>query len=261
MSGLGASSTAASVQTSSSQLLDQFTHAVADDLRLFASLHGRELTPGKIAELAEISFPDSLGLILEGEENHSVLDLIRAEVSGWKEGVGKDIQDELAADYAAIYLNNYCSASPQESYWLDEENLAWQEPMFRVRETYREFGLAVENWRVHADDHLVPQLEFIAFLFSEADTENRLEQAASFMDEHLLLWLEDFSARVAKRCDTKFYATLAVLTNIYCETLRNILAEMLDMPRLDKKEMLAKLERERVQAVPVKFIPGTEASW
>ena len=38
--------------------------------------------------------------------------------------------DELAADFAAIYLNNAYGASPYESVWLHDEHLACQQPMF-----------------------------------------------------------------------------------------------------------------------------------
>jgi len=39
---------------------------------------------------------------------------------------------QLAADFAAIYLNHSIQASPCESVWLDEEGLMRQQPMFKV---------------------------------------------------------------------------------------------------------------------------------
>ena len=47
-------------------------------------------------------------------------------------GLGDGERDELAADFAAIYLTHGLSASPYESVWLDEEGLAMQGPMFQT---------------------------------------------------------------------------------------------------------------------------------
>ena len=55
--------------------------------------------------------------------------------------------DDLAADYAAIYLNNSLGASPYESVWLDDDHLACQRPMFELREIYAEAGFKAVDWR------------------------------------------------------------------------------------------------------------------
>ena len=246
---------------STGNLLATFGAAVAADLSLLASLHGRELDAETARSLRRMRFPLSLVIDAKGSETESVRTMLFEEICRWPSDFPATLRDELAADYAAIYLNNYCNASPQESYWLDEDHLAWQAPMFAVREAYRSHGLEVRNWRIQADDHLTPQLEFVAWLLSDADADGRLAETAAFLDEHLLLWLEDFATRVARRCETPFYAGLALLSWHYVDALRNILAEILDTPRPDREQTLQRLKRERSTPEPVKFMPGVSESW
>lgn len=51
--------------------------------------------------------------------------------------------DELAADYAAIYLTHALRASPHESVWRDDDHLMLQGPTFAVRAFYRRHGVQV----------------------------------------------------------------------------------------------------------------------
>ncbi len=202
---------------------------IANDLRLLADLHAAELTR---------------------EQVHS-----------------DTLRDELACDFADIYLHGKFHSSPQESVWLDDEELVCQQPMFEVREWYARHGLEVPNWRIMADDHLVNQLLFVAFLLEKATTESNpqlLAEAARFLDEHLLRWLLPFAQRVAQRCATAFYAELAQETAVYVEHTRDLLAETLGVPRLSHEEIEAQLRAQQLTASrpqPVKFYPGVAPSW
>ncbi|MGZ8219633.1 molecular chaperone TorD family protein [Methylomagnum sp.] len=67
--------------------------------------------------------------------------------------------DDLAADFAAIYLTGAFGASPYESYWLSDDHLICQDAMFDMRTLYAGAGLKVPDWRMRPDDHLVFQLQ------------------------------------------------------------------------------------------------------
>ncbi len=205
--------------------------AVAGDLRLLALLHDREL---------------------DAERIHAL----------WAEG------------YEDFLLTHGLRASPCESVWLDEDGLAMQAPMFDVREWYQRYGLAVANWRQRSDDHLVYQLLFLAHLLEpEGDatagdvpaTGTELGEVARFMDEHTLLWIDRFADRVAKRCETRFYAGLALLTAAYLNELRDLLAELADAPRPSAEEMEARRRPRSAVSVPVAppsaFVPGAGPTW
>jgi len=219
--------------------LEEFRVAVAEDLRCLAELHDREPTAELLSELKAIGYPKSMGLCLTGEAGRQASAEMLAALSGIDPSKDEEVADVLAADYADIYLTHGCRAAPTESVWLDEDNLERQVPMFEVREWYLKHDLAAADWQRRPDDHIVPQLQFIAYLMQYADGLAGLSEVADFMDHHLLKWIPDFSARVASRCDTRYFAGLALLTSAYLDELRDLLAEITDQARpegLDGKE-------------------------
>lgn len=246
---------------SNSGLLAQFCAAAADDVMTLASLHHVEIDDVLLLDLVAQDFPDALGLKLTQPRSREAMAFMRQALAELPAPLPQAMADELAADYAAIYLNHVYRASPCESVWLDDDKLLMQTPMFQVREYYWRHGLGVADWRRRSDDHLVIELLFIARLIQSADPQ-ALGEAARFMDEHLLRWLPQFGERVAKRCATPFYAGAAWLTADYCEELRDLLAEVLGEARPSCEEIEERMRPlAPVQAVPVKFVPGAAASW
>lgn len=238
----------------------QFSEAVHDDLNTLACLHHAEADDALLAALAGQQFPGSLGLRLVSPRGLESVDLMRQAVAGYGVPLSRAQADELAADYAAIYLNHAISAAPCESVWLDDENLALQAPMFQVREIYRRHGLGVIDWRTRADDHLVVELQFLARLARE-DGDDAWREAASFMDEHLLRWLPKFGDRVARRCATPFYAAAAWLTWTYCDELRDVLAGILGEARPSAEAVEARMNLQSTTPAPLRFMPGMAPSW
>ena len=190
--------------------------AAAEDLRLLALLHGGELTTAMAEDLQKGEAQQLLALQLSSKLAAEALVVLNEGVQALD--VSERGMDLLAADFSDIYLTHRLQISPSESPWLDEDGLANGAPMFEVRGWYEHYGLAAENWRVRADDHLSLQLTFIAHLLSLDPSQWRA--AVRFMDEHLLRWLEDFCQGVAQRCATPFYAGLAMLTFAYMDELR-----------------------------------------
>ncbi len=242
-------------------LLRRACAAIGDDLHILAALHDRELGEELISYLRQIGFPATLGLSNGSERLREAVALFGEAIAGIADVPSAGVLDELAADYAGIYLNHAYRVSPCESVWVDPEGLALQDATFQTRAWYRRFGLAVENWRVRSDDHLVAQLHFIATLFQrpgEAD----LAEIARFMDEHLLRWLSSFASKVAQHCETQFYAAAALLTSAYCEYVRDLLAEILGEPRPTPEEIDKRMQPgQEIKAVPMVFHPGAGPSW
>ena len=252
-----AGSTAARQKSQQLGVLDEFCQAVAEDLSALAVLHHEEPAAELLNALRQEGFPEGLGLQLQGEQGIQAADLMTRALSVLPEQLDQDILNELAADYASIYLNHGLQASPEESVWVDEENLAYQDSMFQVRDWYAKYGLGVEDWRIRPDDHLVLQLQFIAHLLSSEVSDTRLKEVAQFMDEHLLRWAMQFAERVAARCATPYFAGVCMLTASYCEELRDLIAEILDEPRPTAEEIEERMKpRHEPEPVPVKFMPG-----
>ena len=241
--------------------LTEFCNGVALDLMILAQLHDRELTKADLAKLQQDSFPETLAFRLQSDKAREAMAILAHVVANLTMDSRQD--DNLAADFAAIYLTHSFGASPCESVWRDDDSLAMQQPMFDVRERYARYGLEVPDWRKRSDDHLVFQLQFVATLLEDARP-SALSDAASFLDTHTLRWLPDFADRVATRANTPFYATLAVLTACYLDELRDMLAEILDAPRPDPQQ-LAQAEAPAVDEEPLltpgRYLPGSAPSW
>ncbi len=226
------------------QRLAEYRQAVAADLRLLARLHDREPQEETLTRLRDQGFPERLGMRLE---DPIALEVVERLGGALAQRLDDEYLVHLAVDFADIYLNHTLRVSPCESVWFDEEGLERQVAMFEVREAYKTEGLMLGDRRDRGDDHLVPQLDFIAHLVAEG----RLDKAAEFMDHHLLRWLPRFADGVAERCASEYFRGLALLTTHYLEQLRDHLARIVGLPRPDPEE----LERELAQRRPREELP------
>ena len=250
-------SAATQTQHSGQELINIFRQQTAEDLQLLAILHDHEPDAHLLQQLRHADFPKMLSLKLESEFGKQALDLLHKAILDLPDAITTQVMDELAADYASIYLNHNIQASPEESVWLDEDSLICQDSMFQVRSWLEKYKLEISNWRIRPDDHLVYQLQFIAHLLSNSRDIETLEATATFMDEHLLRWLGDFGQRVSQRCSTPYFAGAAALTAAYCEELRELLATILQQPRPSKKEIEQRMQpSSKDEPVPVQFVPG-----
>ena len=180
----------------------------AEDLRALAWLHESERSQNVLVELHRCGFPNTLSLL---PAEHEAVAQLAASLASLAQTAADDearCNDDLAADYAGIYLTHAFRAAPYESVWRDEDQLMMQAPTFAVRDFYTRHGVVVENWRHQPDDHLSHELRFIALLLERGER----REAARFVRTHLLVWLPLFTEKVEKRAQTRFYANLASLT-------------------------------------------------
>lgn len=237
----------------------EFRTAVSHDLLALALLHNEELTGQLIAQLRIEEFPHSLQLQLVSDSGKDATRLFHQAIQLLEDDADSTLLDELAADYAGIYLTHALHASPYESVWIDEEGLAMQEPMFQIRAIYQRHGLVAQDWRKRSDDHLVLQLQFVTHMMISG---GNIEETARFLDEHLLRWLPDFGSRVAARCATPFYAGLCAYTAAYVEELRDLMAEILAKPRPTQEEIERRMKPANTVAPPEpRYAPGSAPSW
>ena len=244
-----------------SSLLEQFQAAVTSDLKVLSLLHRQELDAATLQALQEAEFPQGLGLQVRSQRGLDALKMLQQAIVELRSD--QAMLDELAADFANIYLLHGYRASPYESVWRDEEQLERQLPMFEISQVYRKHGLKAANRQTMPDDHLSLQLEFIAYLFEHAEAETDLLEAAQFMDAHILLWVDEFANRVSSRCMTMFYAGLTVLTAAYVNELRDSLVHITgrDRPSPEEQTLQAGKPQNKSQEMPVQYIPGAAPSW
>jgi putative dimethyl sulfoxide reductase chaperone len=199
---------------------------LADDAETLARLHDRELDAATIAALREVGFPANLALLPQTPEEQRAWQSMGAALTHYiPDPPAAGDLDALAVEYAAVYLTGAYNVSPCESFWLDEDHLHCQQPMWSLREVYAAAGLAAADWRKRPDDHLVLQLQYIAHTLGRAaGADFSGAGLAGMMDEHLLRWLPDFAGRLAQRAELPFYAALAHLTLAWCNSLHRLLA-------------------------------------
>lgn len=239
--------------------------ALAEDFATLALLHEAEIGTSLIEELRQVGFPESLAMLPRDDQARTCASAMASALAILPREPDSACLDELAADFAAIYLTGAYGASPSESYWLSDDHLVCQDAMFELRGLYAAHGLAAPDWRRRPDDHLVYQLQFIARRVQEASKEEDWRALAHFLDYHLLRWLPDFARRVAERADTAFYAALVMLTDAWCRQLRELIVDLLEEPRPTAEEIAAALSAQRVadaEPVPLRFMPGVAGpSW
>ncbi len=236
--------------------------ALADDLEALIRLHDRELDASTLAALQAADFPACLALPPAGVAGEAAYRHLQAALAALPQSTAA--LDDLAADYAAIYLNNSIGASPYESVWLDNDHLACQQSMFELREIYAAAGLAVADWRKRFDDHLVCQLQYLrhGLLLPVPDW----QALTVFVDEHIGYWLPDFAQRVTQFARTDFYAGLAQVTWAWLERFRALLGVIHALPRPERQALTDRIRRklalDRAEVAPIKFMPGAQGpSW
>ncbi len=240
--------------------LREVLNLIADDIELLVLLHDKELDVTLIKLLKKNNFPRTMGFALQTKKSKQAMGLMQKGIDDIKPDAIDDSLENLAADYASIYLNYSLRASPYESVWLDEEQLMMQGPMFEIRRWYEKYGLKVADWRLRSDDHFICQLQFVSRMLRSDEIEH-INDTANFMDQHLFRWFEKFCSNVANRCDTTFYAGLAALSFAYIDEVRDILSKILDTPRPSKEEIEARFSKTQKTNESVQYIAGSKVSW
>lgn len=241
---------------------------LAVDLKLLARLHDRELNTETLNALKTQPVAHWFNLRLRGPIFDEACRLISGALEGIADASDREILDEHAAEYAAIYLiHSYCAA-PTESVWRDEEGLERQAAMFATRDWYQHFGVKVSNWRMRSDDHIVHELEFLSLLLETSTDEQGFAQSARFLRDHPLVWIPEFVRRVVQRCRLPLYAGFALLTVAYIEHLAELLGLLSGLDMTPPPLQLSSLAGANGGKGPIcsdppaaRYVPGVEPSW
>ncbi len=235
--------------------------ALAGDAEALAALHDRELTPAMIAALRAGGFAGTLALTPATGGARAALEALVQGIATLPAAGDAAGLDDLAAEYAAIYLTGAYGASPCESVWLDDDRLVCQQPMFAWRALHVAADLEPPDWRRRADDHLVLQLQYIAHVLRRAQSIDAWRALADVLDMHTLRWLDEFAARIAARGQIPFYVGLVVYTAAWVDGLRDLLAHALGKARPTREAIEARARPPVPESVPLTFMPGAAPSW
>jgi TorA maturation chaperone TorD len=131
--------------------------------------------------------------------------------------------DKLKTEYTYLMIGpDKLPAPPWESVYRTKERLIFQESTLAVRRAYLKYQFLPANYPHEADDHIALELDFMAHLAKltlESFEDNGIEEVKrlladqkSFLDEHLLVWIDQFADQIQNSKTHYFYPQIAVLT-------------------------------------------------
>lgn len=227
----------------------------AEAIDLIVRLHDREPDAVLIAGLMANPLSDWLTAFMSDETPR----LFDEAVASLPDPLPQDVLDDLAAEYADIFLTHGYRASPNGSVWLTEDRIERQEPMFEARSWYEHYHVKVPDWRTRADDHLVHELQFVSHLL-RLGTDSAAADAARFMDKNLLPWLPQFAGQVLKLCRHRYFAGTMELTVVFMEKLRGLLETITGVTQPVREDNASLPKRAQVP-FEQSYFPGAAESW
>ena len=134
--------------------------------------------------------------------------------------------EALKVDFSKLFVGPYnLSAAPYGSVYLESDRKMMGNSTQDVRKRYREAGLDTAKTFKDAPDHISAELEFMYYLifkeieaFSKSDTEaaiDFIQKQKSFLEDHLMLWVPQFTANIIENAETSFYQNLARATKAF----------------------------------------------
>jgi TorA maturation chaperone TorD len=168
--------------------------------------------------------PDSLKVMDEISDVYFVTQEFGSILNAIRETTASLVMlPDLQAEYTRLFIGPFhVPASPYESvYSAGAEGRVMGEAALRVREMYLSEGLDLSDSIRDLPDHLIAEMEFMAYLAEEeaaAWGENAgrtvfyLVKQEAFLDEHLQQWIPKFSAAVCANARNEFYRHIAKVT-------------------------------------------------
>ncbi len=175
----------------------------ADLYRLLSRLYEREADQALLDSLRGLSLPEDNDDLKQGA----------AALRDYLAAAGPDAVDELAVDYAAVFLAagsaEGAAALPCESVYTSPRRIFMQEAWEQVCRLYAGKGLGRAEGRADLmEDHLALELAFQGWLVDNGT----VREQKSFLESHLLNWLPAFAADVDKYGRTPFYKAVTRIT-------------------------------------------------
>lgn len=135
---------------------------------------------------------------------------------------GWDIE-KIKVDYARLFVGPYTLlAPPYGSVYLEGQRRVMGDSTLDVMQGYTEAGLSVSEDFRDAPDHISAELEFMYYLVHKEIeaivggaymiAADYLEKQKCFLENHLGVWISEFSTRVMEHAHTDFYRTLSTVT-------------------------------------------------
>lgn len=112
-------------------------------------------------------------------------------------------------EYNRLFVLSFPHAvvQPYGSHWLEQDRRLLGASALEVREMMAAHGLAVREESGLMPDHIVSELEFMAYLASQGDT--TLAAQEQLLDRHLARWVPKFTAALREARPSSYYQLAA----------------------------------------------------
>jgi TorA maturation chaperone TorD len=151
--------------------------------------------------------------------------------NGFFQNSEKELLEDLAVEYARLFLGPGKHISPHESVHYKKDGVQsgqlWSEITAEVKKIIESSGLEYKSEFTGMPDHISVVLEFMQYVVQreaqawEADDDKTallcLKNEKKFVDEHLFCWIPDFCQKVIKAAELSFYREMARLTHRFIE--------------------------------------------
>ena len=147
--------------------------------------------------------------------------------------------EAFKVEFSRLFVGPYeMPAAPYGSVYLEEGRKMMGDSTLDVKIRYREAGLNTAKTFKDAPDHISAELEFMYYLifkeieaFSKSDTETAIDfiqKQKSFLEDHLMFWVPQFTANIIENAETSFYQNLAKATEVFLKENYEIVCAVLD---------------------------------
>lgn len=187
----------------------------------------------KLKNTSEIGFFQKL---LNIEENCEDICLLSDFISNIT-NISEEEIDNLNFEYNRLFIGpGHLPAPPWESVYRSREKIILDEHTLAVRKFYKKWQIVTQNKNKDPDDHIGFELEFISILIGKSikaleDSNmeylySTLQGQRDFLISHLLIWVDEFSKKLAGGTEHPFYKGLALFTPKYLKMDKELLDDI-----------------------------------
>jgi TorA maturation chaperone TorD len=116
----------------------------------------------------------------------------------------------LEVEYSRLFILAFPNATvqPYGSYWIETEQCLMGRSTMEVKEMMAEYGIEVAENTGLLPDHIVSELEFMAYLANQ-DDEKAVQTQRQLLEQHLVRWTPQFIAALKKAEPAPYYQLAA----------------------------------------------------
>ncbi len=144
---------------------------------------------------------------------HNLLIELLSVDSPWKETLSAfdgqfNYSEDREVEYSKLFILAFphLAVQPFGSYWLEDDQSLMGKSSIKIRNLMAEHGIEIAEDVGLLPDHIVSELEFMAYLATQDETKHTQYQ---LLEEHLALWTPQFTAALRDANPAPYYQLAA----------------------------------------------------